>query len=256
MVKVVAFDGKHKIADRWEDTPYIVLQQPNNNVPVFKVKREDGEGRCKTLHRNVLLPIGSKLPSPVPPPRHRVQSNKSELPNTQRKLSQVDCNSQEGSDEDDIYDGFIVHAGTGNTTVETHSDQEDAPDISFLLMVNSQESIDADQTIEETESYEDVTDLDTESSETEPSEHSQCEEDPMVPEPAPRRTTRNAHQPKRMKDYVMSEQAITKTSSPEWLQRAAYLQELMVSGMLSSDDKQVTTALVSIIAGKYDFNCI
>lgn len=78
----------------------------------------------------------------------------------------------------------------------------------------------------------------------------------MVPEPAPRRTTRNAHQPKRMKDNVMSEQAITKTSSPEWLQRAAYLQELMVSGMLSSDDKQVTTALVSIIAGKYDFNCI
>lgn len=89
LVKFAAFDGKHKIADRWEDTLYIVLQQPNTNVPVFKVKRKDGEGRCKTLHRNLLLPIGSKLPSPVPPPRHRVQSNKSELPNTQRKLSQV-----------------------------------------------------------------------------------------------------------------------------------------------------------------------
>lgn len=87
LVKVVAFDGKHKIADRWEDTPYIVLQQPNTNVPVFKVKREDGEGRCKTLHRNLLLPIGSKLPSPVPPPRHRVQSNKSELPNTEKTPS-------------------------------------------------------------------------------------------------------------------------------------------------------------------------
>lgn len=75
LVKVVAFDGKHKIADRWEDTPYVVLQQPNTNVPVFKVKREDGEGRCKTLHTNLLLPIGSKLPSHVPLPRHRVQSN-------------------------------------------------------------------------------------------------------------------------------------------------------------------------------------
>lgn len=169
MVKVVAFDGKHKIADRWEDTPYIVLQQHNTNVPVFKVKREDGEGRCKTLHRNLLLLIGSKLPSPVPPPRHRVQSNKSELPNTQRKLSQVDCNSQEESNEDDIYDGFIVHVGTGISTAKTHSHQkEDAPDVSLLTDgQESEELIDEDQTIEEeTEPYEDVTDLDTESSET------------------------------------------------------------------------------------------
>lgn len=146
-----------------------------------------------------------------------------------------------------------LHAGTGTTTTETHSDQkEDAPDISLSTDgQESEESIDEDQTIEEeTELSEDVTDLDTESSETEPLEHSQCEEDPIVPEPAPRRSTRNAHQPKWIKDYVMSDQAITRPSSPEWLQRAAYLQELMVSGMLSSDDKQVTKALVSIIAGK------
>lgn len=263
LVKVVAFDGKHKIADRWEDTPYIVLQQPNTNVPVFKVKREDGEGRCKTLHRNLLLPIGSKLPSPTPPPRHRVQTKKSDLPSTQRKLSQV-VDSQEESDDDDIYDGFIVHVGTGTTTAETRiNHKEDAPDVSLSTDgVESEESKDDDQTMEEeskdedltieeeTEPYEDVADLDTESSETEPSEHSQSEEDPIVPEPAPRRSSRNAHQPKWMKDYVMSEQVTTTSSSPEWLRRAAYLKELMVSGMLSSDDKQVTTALVSIIAGK------
>ena len=47
LVKVVAFDGKHKIADRWEDNPYIIIQQPNNNIPVFKVKREDGEEGAK-----------------------------------------------------------------------------------------------------------------------------------------------------------------------------------------------------------------
>lgn len=122
MVKVVAFAGKHKIADRWEDTPYVVLQQPNTNVPVFKVKREDGEGRCKTLHTNLLLPIGSKLPSHVPLPRHRVQSNNQNFRIHREKLFQVDCFSQEESDEDDIYDGFIVHAGTGTTTAETHSD--------------------------------------------------------------------------------------------------------------------------------------
>ena len=45
LVKVVAFDGKHKIADRWEDHPYIVISQPNPNIPVYKVSREDGERR-------------------------------------------------------------------------------------------------------------------------------------------------------------------------------------------------------------------
>lgn len=41
LVKVVAFVGKHKIADKWEEEPYIVLHQPNNDVPVYVVQRED-----------------------------------------------------------------------------------------------------------------------------------------------------------------------------------------------------------------------
>lgn len=44
LVKVVSFDGKHKIPDRWEDHPYIILKQPNEEIPVFKVRREDGQG--------------------------------------------------------------------------------------------------------------------------------------------------------------------------------------------------------------------
>ena len=47
LVKVVAFDGKHTIADGWEDRPYIVISQPNPNIPVYKASREDGEGNAK-----------------------------------------------------------------------------------------------------------------------------------------------------------------------------------------------------------------
>lgn len=57
LVKVVAFDGKHKIADKWEEEAYIVLRQPNKEVPVYVVQREDGTGKKRTLHRNLLLPI-------------------------------------------------------------------------------------------------------------------------------------------------------------------------------------------------------
>ena len=59
MVKIVAFNGKHKISDRLETKPYIVWE----NFPVYKVKREDGVGKIRTLYRNLLLPIGSIEPN-------------------------------------------------------------------------------------------------------------------------------------------------------------------------------------------------
>jgi hypothetical protein len=87
LVKIVAFEGKHKIADRWEEEPYQILRQPNPDVPVYVVKREDGTGRVRTLHRNLLLPIGYIDPDetilvtekPIPKPRQKkTQRNQDE----------------------------------------------------------------------------------------------------------------------------------------------------------------------------------
>ena len=77
LVKIVAFDGKHKLANKWEEEPYRVLRQPNPDVPVYEVQRESGEGRKRVLHRNLLLPIGhlndlqSFVPKPTPAPRRK-----------------------------------------------------------------------------------------------------------------------------------------------------------------------------------------
>ena len=57
LVEKVGHRGKHKIADLWEEEPYTVLDKPLSDIPVFKVIREDGQGRVKTLHRNQLLPF-------------------------------------------------------------------------------------------------------------------------------------------------------------------------------------------------------
>ena len=53
----VGHKGKRKIADVWEEEPYTVLEKPLPDIPVFKVMREDGQGRVKILHRNQLLPF-------------------------------------------------------------------------------------------------------------------------------------------------------------------------------------------------------
>ena len=57
LIRNVVLMGKHKLADKWARHPYIVMGQPDKNIPVYKVKRESGKGQEKTLHRNMLLPF-------------------------------------------------------------------------------------------------------------------------------------------------------------------------------------------------------
>ena len=57
LVKNLGFRGKHKLADTWSENVFTVVEQPDVNIPVFRVRREDGNGDLKTLHRNHLLPM-------------------------------------------------------------------------------------------------------------------------------------------------------------------------------------------------------
>jgi hypothetical protein len=80
LVRKLAFDGKHKLADKWEEEVYIVQSQPNSDIPVFVLKREDGQGRSRTLHRNLLLPISSL---PLPPDHLHADQHRRKLPDIQ-----------------------------------------------------------------------------------------------------------------------------------------------------------------------------
>ena len=59
MLRNVALQGKCKLADKWNDSVNVVLEQPHDNVPVFVVRQENGEGKKRTLHRNLLLSLAS-----------------------------------------------------------------------------------------------------------------------------------------------------------------------------------------------------
>jgi transposase InsO family protein len=75
LVRLVGVKGKRKLGDQWEEEPSLVVEQPNPEVPVFKVQRENG-GKARTLHRNMLLPIGhlrQMAEREVPPARRRVR---------------------------------------------------------------------------------------------------------------------------------------------------------------------------------------
>ncbi len=62
LIRNVGLKGKHKLADKWDKDVFIVVDQPHEDIPVFRVKKEHGRGGAKVLHRNHLLPFMA-LPS-------------------------------------------------------------------------------------------------------------------------------------------------------------------------------------------------
>jgi len=59
LVRNVTQRGKQKIADKWEDVPYVVIDQPNTEIPVYDVKKDQPHSKCiRRVHRNLLLPLG------------------------------------------------------------------------------------------------------------------------------------------------------------------------------------------------------
>ena len=59
LVKNAGVRGRCKLADRWEKHPYISIDQPNDDIPVYRVKHGGAGLRSKSrnLHRNFLLPF-------------------------------------------------------------------------------------------------------------------------------------------------------------------------------------------------------
>lgn len=57
LVRNLRLRNKHKLADRWESTVYIVTKRMGD-LPVYSVKPENADGPVRTLHRDHLLPCG------------------------------------------------------------------------------------------------------------------------------------------------------------------------------------------------------
>ena len=86
LVKNLAIEGKKKLSNFYEEGTSTVVQQLNQNIPVYIVRSEDGKER--TLHRNHLIPVETHK-RPTPTPRKR---------KTQEKTPQTVVKDQESGD--------------------------------------------------------------------------------------------------------------------------------------------------------------
>lgn len=163
LVRRLAFEGKHKIADKWEDDVYVVTAQPNEEIPVYTVEKEDGSDRCRTLHRNHLLPISSipiprvteplktgeekqsvprpvpkSVPKPIPKPRRRRSASSSSNSSTA-----TDTETEHTSEYSEYESELPVQARSVRDETD-HDRGEDSDDASSLFVNMDQSEAEAE----------------------------------------------------------------------------------------------------------------
>ena len=57
LMKNDAYQGKHKVKDRWSETEYVVVCQVTDGIPAYEVK--DEVGNVKTIHCNWLILVAT-----------------------------------------------------------------------------------------------------------------------------------------------------------------------------------------------------
>ena len=118
LVRILAFEGKHKLSNRWHEDAYIVEAQPNSDVPVYIIHKESDRKSKRTLHRNYLLPIGcvpldtpdtsnqlgaTAQRRPVPKPRKKTpdDTGRKEQPPSSSTEADLSTNSEYGNDDEE-----------------------------------------------------------------------------------------------------------------------------------------------------------
>ena len=177
LIRNVGLKGTHKLADKWGQDVYLVVCRHSDNIPVYKLKPEAGEGKIKTLHRNMILPIGMLTGEPKQPPSekvHRPITRQSKKPETvqcdpgdpERELEYIESDSEESDvvvvwpkkrdstvqpdtqssaqniliDEGSIDFGPQVSAHDGNSSVEVESTLREAAEefVPYSQFLNSE----------------------------------------------------------------------------------------------------------------------
>uniref|UniRef100_A0AAY4AM26 Gypsy retrotransposon integrase-like protein 1 n=1 Tax=Denticeps clupeoides TaxID=299321 RepID=A0AAY4AM26_9TELE len=146
LLRNLGLRGKHKLESRWSPDPYVVVGKMPN-IPVFKIKREDGTRGIKTIHRDHLLPIGQL----VRIPSTSIVDNSLSRPRTRRKSHRNGTETrtepqedQDFSDTSSDLEYFVTRHATREKNVprirnatETLGDMEDEDD-SPLIQDTSQ----------------------------------------------------------------------------------------------------------------------
>jgi transposase InsO family protein len=120
LVRKTGIHEYDKLADRWEESSYTVVDRLPDNLPVYVVRPVNG-GRKRTLHRNLLLPIKTKKPI------DQVIANPSSTSTSTDRAAEIE-DSDEETDILKIVDDNQVDTGsvTDSVVIDMPDDESDS----------------------------------------------------------------------------------------------------------------------------------
>uniref|UniRef100_A0AAY4C9X6 Gypsy retrotransposon integrase-like protein 1 n=1 Tax=Denticeps clupeoides TaxID=299321 RepID=A0AAY4C9X6_9TELE len=139
LVRNVGIRGKHKIADRWSETIYVVVKQFQDS-PVYVVVPDSTDGPERVLHRDLLLPCGF-LPSAVKDIQPKMKSKERPKKPSHSEPERAEDNEElsEVEDEDEYYSLFDEHSTfRRNVLASDNQRQEETPQLGEHIEENSE----------------------------------------------------------------------------------------------------------------------
>ena len=119
-----------KLRSHWEETIHVIAERLGGDSPVHRLKPENGRGRARVLHRNLLLPcdeleLGSSVVEPVHQARRTITSS-ALPPKTSDGLSSED-------ESDDLTEtrlvGYSQETGSSNSSCSEPNEPLDQAEI-------------------------------------------------------------------------------------------------------------------------------
>ena len=103
LVRNLSTRGKQKLANKWEDGVFKVIEQPDVDLPVFVVKSEERQAKSRTLHRNMLYPVNFlPIPKPIPATRNLQPKDIASKPQLRTPDPDEHRSSSSESDEESV----------------------------------------------------------------------------------------------------------------------------------------------------------
>lgn len=117
--------GTGKLRNHWEQDINVVIRQVAEGLPVYEVKPEQGRGRSRIMHRNLLLPC-DYLPLERPP---EVSPKQKKRRVREKDAEQVNQEVEDDEEEWGYYYGPVTQTQVPSTErVTEHGDDQEKPE--------------------------------------------------------------------------------------------------------------------------------